>query len=203
MALLVSYLAIYTTGAFYLLHKLCPKPGALRYLMALPPLWLLADALRGWMLTGFPWLYLGYGHLDTPLQGFAPVLGVQGLTLLVVVQCALLALAIQNNWRWLLLIPVIQLTGFGLDRVEWTETSDSFKAAIVQGNIDLNEKWNPESLRPTMLSYMALSQQVEDADVIVWPESAIAAIELDSGQQLAIGGEPVLQKLFCFGTRGL
>ncbi len=180
MALLVGYLAIYTTGAFYLLHRICPKPGVVRYLLVLPPLWLIADLLRGWMLTGFPWLYLGYGQLDTPLQGFAPVLGVQGMTFMVVLLTSALLLGLKQHKGWLAIIPVVLATGMGLDRVQWTQSSgESFKAAIVQGNIDLNEKWKPEALRPTMLSYMELSDQAEGADLIVWPESAIAAIEIE------------------------
>ncbi len=42
--------------------------------------WVLGDLLRTFLFTGFPWLFLGYGHLQTPLAGWAPVLGVYALT---------------------------------------------------------------------------------------------------------------------------
>jgi apolipoprotein N-acyltransferase len=37
-----------------------------------------------WFLTGFPWLYLGYAHIDTWLAGWAPVAGVFCLSFLTV-----------------------------------------------------------------------------------------------------------------------
>ena len=53
-------------------------------------LWVLLEWLRGWILTGFPWLALGYSQIGTPLQGFAPLLGVYGVTLMVVISAACL-----------------------------------------------------------------------------------------------------------------
>jgi apolipoprotein N-acyltransferase len=42
-----------------------------------------ADWLRGWLFTGFPWLAVGYSQAPpSPLAGFAPLLGVYGLSLL-------------------------------------------------------------------------------------------------------------------------
>jgi apolipoprotein N-acyltransferase len=46
----------------------------------LPALWVLLEWLRGWALSGFPWLGLGYAFIDTPLAGWAPLLGVYGVT---------------------------------------------------------------------------------------------------------------------------
>jgi len=45
--------------------------------------WLLFEWSRSWFLTGFPWLYLGDAHINTPLKGFAPVLGVYGIGFMV------------------------------------------------------------------------------------------------------------------------
>ena len=47
---------------------------------ALPAAWLLIEWWRGWFLSGFSWLSLGYSQTDTWLAGFAPVLGVYGLS---------------------------------------------------------------------------------------------------------------------------
>jgi apolipoprotein N-acyltransferase len=46
--------------------------------------WVLGDLFRGTFLTGFPWLYLGYAHLNTPLAGWIPITGVHGITAMVV-----------------------------------------------------------------------------------------------------------------------
>jgi len=45
--------------------------GALRWMVLLPAGWVLTEWLRGWFLSGFPWLALGYSQLDTPLAAYA------------------------------------------------------------------------------------------------------------------------------------
>ncbi len=44
-----------------------PPRGALRWLFLLPALWVLSEWLRGWFLSGFPWLALGYSAARDPL----------------------------------------------------------------------------------------------------------------------------------------
>ena len=81
MFLLVSYLAIYPALFAASWAKLTPKFGRTRFFIAAPALWLISDWLRGWVMTGFPWLWLGYSQTDTPLRGYGPLLGVEGITL--------------------------------------------------------------------------------------------------------------------------
>ena len=55
---------------------------AARYGLLAPAAWTLAEWTRGWIFTGFPWLALGYSQVpDSPLAGYAPVLGIYGVTL--------------------------------------------------------------------------------------------------------------------------
>jgi apolipoprotein N-acyltransferase len=48
---------------------------------------------------------------------------------------------------------------------------------MVQGNIKQAMKWSPELTWPTMLTYLDLTRKNYPADIIIWPESAITAIE--------------------------
>lgn len=60
-------------------------------LLMLPAAFTLCEWLRGWVFTGFPWIAPGYAHTDGPLAGFAPLVGVHGVTYLAVLAGALVA----------------------------------------------------------------------------------------------------------------
>ncbi len=70
--------------------------NALRLLLVMPAVWVLVEWLRGLLFTGLPWLTLGYAHSDSPLAGYAPVLGVYGVSLVVAVSAGLLSLCTQT-----------------------------------------------------------------------------------------------------------
>ncbi len=70
-----------------------------RLLLVLPALWVLAEWWRGWFLTGFPWLSLGYSQLESPLLGYAPVLGAFGVSLAVALTAGALALIVSTYRR--------------------------------------------------------------------------------------------------------
>ena len=90
---LVAIMGAYTALLGYGVARWARPRGLLRWLVVLPALWVLTEWLRGWFLSGFPWLALGYAQLSTPLRGLAPVLGVYGVSLAVAVTAgALVAL---------------------------------------------------------------------------------------------------------------
>ncbi len=78
--LLVAAMSLYVAALCYLANRFWLKPGATRDWLVLPALWVLLEWLRGWLLSGFPWLSTGYAMIDSPLAGWAPLLGVYGVT---------------------------------------------------------------------------------------------------------------------------
>jgi apolipoprotein N-acyltransferase len=69
-----------------------------RGLLGLVGGWVLLEWLRGWFLSGFPWLSLGYAALDTPLAGVVPMVGVYGASVLVGLLTVALIVA-SRGWR--------------------------------------------------------------------------------------------------------
>ena len=88
--LFCGYLALYPAATGWVYHALGPR-SALATLAALPALWTLAEWLRGWLFTGFPWIALGYAQVPaSPLAGYVPVLGIYGASFATVLSAGLL-----------------------------------------------------------------------------------------------------------------
>ncbi len=140
-------------------------------------LWVLLEWMRGWVLSGFPWLALGYSQIGTPLQGYAPLLGVYGVTLAVMLSAVcLVALikSIKTATASILILCLIWSGGWLLNLKEWSGVSgDAIKVSIIQANFVQGLKWRPETRQPTIDLYRDLTRQEWDSDLIVWPETAI------------------------------
>ncbi|WP_286805116.1 apolipoprotein N-acyltransferase, partial [Marinimicrobium sp. UBA4209] len=173
---LVFSLPFYLYGRWFSQHPLGP-------LLAFAALYLLGEWLRGWLLTGFPWLYLGYGHLDTWLAGWAPVTGVLGLSLILLLTASIIA-------QWLLRPsrPRIQIAatllvfglwpiGWGLNQIEWTQPQgEPVTVGMIQPNIPQDRKWDPTFFEPTLKRLDGLSEDLWDNDWLIWPEAAIPRV---------------------------
>src|SRR5690606_15328887 len=103
MAGLVAIMGVYHAGLGYAVARWLPSRGALRWLVALPAAWLVVEWWRGWFLTGFSWLSLGYSQTDTWLAGLAPVVGVYGISAVLLTSAgALVALLLGTpRTRWI------------------------------------------------------------------------------------------------------
>jgi len=189
-AAFVAVLALFPALAFWFWGKLA-KASAVRRLILFPAIWILGDWLRGWLLTGFPWLYLGTAHTDGPLAGMAPIIGVHGLTFLITASGAAIFGA-----GWLLtrqrhtsagIVAVITLIPWlaapALNRVEWTDiSSEPTSVAAMQGNIPQLIKWDPEFLKDQIVAYLGMTEPYWDVDLILWPETAIPIPQDQAGK---------------------
>ncbi len=152
-------------------------------MLLFPALWVLQEWLRGLLFTGFPWLLVGYSQVAaSPLAGYAPLLGVYGVSLLVAVSAGILVFVWQR-WRdiqgqlVLGLLLLLWLGGFALNNVAWTQTEgEPFKASLLQGNIGQGEKFDVSHLVNTLETYRRLAQST-DARLIVMPETALPMLQ--------------------------
>lgn len=145
-------------------------------LVVFPAIWVLLEWLRGWILTGFPWLSLGYSQIDLPSAGLATALGVYGLSWLVAFAAGLLLLA-RRIWPLVLLVA-LGASGWALGQLSWTEPAgEPFQASLVQGNFEQKTKWQRKMLLPTIERYLDLTAQVPASRLVIWPETAMPTFD--------------------------
>ena len=207
--LFCAVLALYPAAAGALYVRFVPHTGWQRSLL-FAALWTISEWLRGWMLTGFPWLATGYAQTPpSPLAGFAPVFGVYGLSFLSALLAALLAQSAvegRSGWREkgisglktaAFLAPLgatllILAGGSLLSTIRWT-TADGppIRVSLLQGNVAQDLKWRPEKFNDSLRAYYRLALD-NPAQLTVLPETALPAFleqvpvdYLDALKQLA------------------
>jgi apolipoprotein N-acyltransferase len=179
---MVAVMGGYTALLGYAVARWGAVTGPVRYLMLLPAGLILTEWLRGWVLSGFPWLALGYTELDTPLAAYAPLGGAYAVSLAVAVSAGCLVMLLDGTRRTRVTAVSVLLLLWGcgivLGRVEWTRPRGTeVTVALVQGAVPQSMKWVPGELERTMSLYLELTRPYLGVDIIVWPESAIPSLE--------------------------
>lgn len=177
MLALVVIMGIYYAAAGWLTARLC-EGREMRLLVVAPAVWVSIEWIRGWFLSGFPWMSLGYGQIDSPLIGFAPLIGVYGVSLAVMLSATALLLATTLRPQLRLAFAAVALlpwaAGFFLQDIQWTEAAGpAVKTTIVQGGVSQDRKWLPEQFQPTLDMYRRSLLSHPDSQLVVWPEVAI------------------------------
>lgn len=186
----VGGLALIQSALFYVIRRwVLPKhTGAL--VVALT--YVLAEWLRGWLFTGFPWMTIGDGAVDSPLKQLLPFFGSLGVTAWWALVVALLyqivvakikanrAKAQQLPYQYPWVLPALGLmafifplfipypSGIELEPVEF---------GLVQANVPQEKKWEPEYRQSTLDTYVEGTGALQGAKVVIWPETAVPAFE--------------------------
>ena len=200
VALFAAYLALFIALQGWLSAWLVNKfklPFFLQALIVFPVLWVLFEWLRGWFLTGMPWLHLGYAFPFPPLSGLAPLFGVYGVSLAVIFLTALFFYILNitdNIKRRIAVIAVVSIlvVAAGLGTIEWTTAKpEQIKVSLVQGNAEQITKWDADKIKLRMDKYATLTRQHWDSDVIIWPENAMTIFyhQLDENYLLPLAKE--------------
>ncbi len=181
MLSLVAIMGAYHALVGYIAARWFPRSGLLRWLVAVPALWVTVEWLRGWVLSGFPWLALGYSQIDSWLAAFAPLVGAYGVSLLVVISAGALVAAIRERGMpraaGVAVIVIIWGTGWGLSRLEWTaRAGEPLSVSLVQGAISQDLKWQAENRDATLKLYRELTQRALGSRIVIWPEAALPAL---------------------------
>lgn len=200
-------LAGFITGLFIILLGLFPaslagllnhyfKRDLIRCLLAFPALWVLFEILRGWILSGFPWLYVGYSQMSNHLRAFAPLGSVWAVSWVTVLLASIIYAILEYYYRHtqnkklrnglFLGLFTIWISAFGLQQIVWTAPSErKLDVGLVQGNIPQLMRWDPEQLTHILHTYQALTQEAMKNNVIVWPEGAIP-VPVSQAQSLLV-----------------
>ncbi|WP_189416361.1 apolipoprotein N-acyltransferase [Cellvibrio zantedeschiae] len=182
----VFFMAAFFSLPFYAFGRWLSR-HPLSLFIAFPACWLISEWLRTWLLTGFPWLFIGYGDLTNWLSGWAPVVGVMGLSLLSAFTAAFIAQLIYQPKKSLSLVlggvAVIGIwgAGFALQNAEWTQVSSKpTSVAIVQPNIDQEDKWQTDFRDITLDVLREKTEPLWGRKIIIWPEAAITRVYSDA-----------------------
>ena len=170
-----------------------PISDGMRMVLVMPAAWVLIEWLRGTIFTGFPWLAMGYAHSDSPLAGYAPLLGVYGVSLVAAVSAGLLATLLsprplgeraRERGAAFAALLIIWIGGAALRTVAWTQPhGEPISVTLVQGNIAQDLKFNEDALVGTLETYRRLTLQ-NPARLTILPETALPLLRHEVPQQL-------------------
>ncbi len=147
--------------------------------------WLVAEWLRSWVLSGFPWNLIGTVWYQVPevlqLASLTGVWGLSVIALLAAVSLAGLAAPRRGAGALGLILVSWGLLGlvflYGTWRLATTEIQDSGTTVrIVQPSVPQSLKWDARLAVQHLNQLIALSTGpgFQDINLVVWPETAVS-----------------------------
>ncbi len=190
--LFISVLALFPAFQGYITARFFADRQPIHWILIFPSLWIVFEGVRGWVFTGFPWLYLGYSQMDSPLRGLAPIVGVMGVSFATAATGGLLLVLWRaNTWRrkaiWALCLLLLWGGSALLEGVSWTTPNGKLvRVSMLQVAIPQQVRWRMEERQATIRRYVEMTQQHWDAQLIVWPENALTVFYHEATEFLDI-----------------
>ncbi len=197
-------IGLFWAGAFWAARKVAPM-GSTTVLLALPMTWTMAELLRSYILTGFPWGLTSYIWIDTPVYQLASIIGPHGLTLVTVGLASAIAIGIVKRQFGRTVIGLIVLAaiwasgGYLKSQPLDVATGTRPIVRLIQPNASQKQKWDPELMPVFYNRQLALTAKISERmpDLVVWPEVAVPFLLSDPSAPLgeitaAANGTPVV-----------
>jgi apolipoprotein N-acyltransferase len=176
IALLASIMGLFNALQAWAYRRFFPETP-----LSFAPLWVLFEWLKTWLFTGFPWLFVGYAFSNYGLDEYAPLLGVFGVSLVVIIIASGFSECLLGKRFWLMPIVLLILGAWAAKQLNWVsyKAQKPLSVSLIQGNIPQDLKWRTEYQAQTLNIYTSLSQSEWGRDLIVWPESSIPMFQTD------------------------
>ena len=192
MLLLVAYLSLYV-ATFAALTRWISIRNKIPFIFSAPLIWVTLEYARAHLLSGFPWVLLGYSQYQSltviQISDITSVYGVSFLIVLVNVffyACLLPLLKqpkknLKINFPWLTaaytLTIFLMTVSYGWIKLKpSSEKMDQnpITVSIIQGNIGQDKKWDTAFQEETISIYKKLTHREtsKKTDLVVWPEAA-------------------------------
>ncbi|MEL6367103.1 MAG: apolipoprotein N-acyltransferase [Pseudomonadota bacterium] len=176
---MVAIMALYFGFTASLSVRLANRSRA-TVLLVFPGIYLILEWLRGWVLSGFPWLTLGYTLPETPFGGWLPVGGVYlGSLALLILASSLRGIVHGGQSARIGALGLVVVTVGSLvlqDRQYAKVESESLSVALAQLGLEQELKWDRDQFERTLLWYGAFVRDYAGADVLLTPEVALPTV---------------------------
>ncbi len=148
--------------------------------------WVGLDWVRSWIMTGFPWNFLGYTQWQNPDVGIIQYTGVYGVTAIIVFVNLILLFGLKDRKTVKSLIPLaialvavlgVKFFGHG-SFVESKSSGKTLKVVGIQGNIPLCRDYTHQEMMFALNTAIDLSRQAikeHQPDLVIWAETAVPA----------------------------
>ncbi len=171
------------------------------YYLTIPFWWVFLEFARAYVLTGFPWLFLGHTqyHWLTLIQ-ISDITGVYGISFLIASVNSfltfVLARAIERKapkqetktltavWASVIFVLIMSTLIYGSFRIKSIRIETGPKISLVQGNIPQSLKIDYGRVEEIYRKHIELTKKAkaENPDLIVWAETMHPYLAVESGE---------------------
>lgn len=134
--------------------------------------WFFYEYIRSNIFGGNSWFNIGSLYIDSILYELYSVIGEMGITLIIIYLISLITSKENKINEFLIAILIIIFISMLSNKINNTEVyNDEISLAIIQTNINDNEKWGEDVIGKTVKKYNEISKSLNE-NIIVLPETA-------------------------------